>query len=117
MHDFRRLDVWRLARSLGADIYRETARTSRPELRLITTQLRRSALSVASNIAEGCGKGSRAETLRYFDIAAGSAAETEHHLLVASDLGVLPRAKADDLLARVGSVRRMLYALSKRLPK
>jgi len=65
MHDFRRLNVWQLARELGAEIYRETASASRPELRLITSQLRRSALSIAANIAEGCGKSSRAETIRF----------------------------------------------------
>ena len=116
MHDFRRLDVWRLARELGAGIYRETANSARPELRLITAQLRRSALSIASNIAEGCGKSSRAETLRYFEIAAGSAAETEHHLIVAQDLHILSRAKAAAFLTRAASIRRMLSSLSKRLP-
>ena len=116
MHDFHRLDVGRLARELGADVCRETAKTSRPELRLITSQLRRSALSIASNTAEGCGKNSRAETLRYLEIAAGSAAETEHHPLVAKDLRIFPAARADVLLSRVASIRRMLYSPSKRLP-
>ena len=116
MHDFRRLDVWRLARELGVEIYRETARTTRPELRLVTTQLRRSALSIASNIAEGCGKSTRAETLRYLEIAAGSAAETEHHLITASDLHIISARKADAFLAQAASIRRMLHALRKRLP-
>jgi four helix bundle protein len=95
MHDFQRLHVWRLARELGAEVYRETAKTSRPELRLITAQQRRSALSIAANIAEGCGKNSRAETLRFLEIAAGSAAETEHHLLVAKDIKILSETRAD----------------------
>jgi four helix bundle protein len=116
MHDFRRVHVWRLARELGTEIYSETAKASRPELRLITAQLRRSALSISANIAEGCGKSSRAETLRFFEIGAGSAAETEHHLLVAQDLRVIAVAKADVFLAQVASIRRMLYSLSKRLP-
>jgi four helix bundle protein len=84
MHDFRRLHGWRLARELGSDVFRETAKASHPELRLSTSQLRHSARSIASNIAEGCAKNSRAETLRYSEISAGSAAETEHHLLVAN---------------------------------
>ena len=117
MHDFSRLHVWRLARELGTDVYRETAKASRPEFRLITSQLRRSALSIAANIAEGCGKSSRAETVRFLVIAAGSAAETEHHLLVARDIGVLTTRQADRYLANVGSVRRMLRALIQRLPQ
>lgn len=98
-------------------MYKETAKASRPELRLITAQLRRSALSIAANIAEGCGKSSRAETIRFLEIAAGSAAETEHHLLVARDLGVLTTRQADRYLANVGSVRRMLRSLIQRLPQ
>lgn len=117
MHDFRRLKVWQLARELGAEIYRETASASRPDLRLITSQLRRSALSISANIAEGCGKSSRAETIRYLEIAAGSAAETEHHLFMARDRRVLATRHTDRFLAKIGSVRRMLRALTLRLPK
>jgi len=117
MHDFRRLNVWQLARELGAEIYRETASASRPELRLITSQLRRSALSIAANIDEGCGKSSRAETIRFLEIAAGSAPETEHHLLVARDIGILTTRQAERLLSKIGSVRRMLRALALRLPQ
>jgi four helix bundle protein len=116
MHDFHKLDVWHLSRALGSDIYRACAAITRPEARLITAQLRRSALSIASTIAEGCGKRSRAETIRYLDMAAGSAAETEHHLLVAVETQVLRSGDAEDFLARIGSVRRMLFALIKRLP-
>lgn len=116
MHDFRRLHVWRLAREPGTDVCRETASASRPELRLITSQLRRSALSIAANLAEGSGKSSRAESIRFLEIAAGSAAETEHHLLVARDIGILSSRKADCHLAKIGSIRRILRALSQRLP-
>jgi four helix bundle protein len=116
MHDFRKLEVWHLARSLGSDIYRACAAVTRPESKLITAQLRRSALSVASNIAEGCGKSSRAETIRFLEIAAGSAAETEHHLLVAIETHTLRTGDAELFLARIISVRRMLFSLIKRLP-
>lgn len=78
--------------------------------------MRRSALAIATNIAEGCGKSSRAETIRYLDIAAGSAAETEHHLEVARDLGAIESEACDDFLARVASIRRMLRALITKLP-
>ena len=117
MHDFSRLKVWQLARELGTEVYKDTARASRPELRLITAQLRRSALSIAANIAEGCAKSSRAETIRFLEIAAGSAAETEHHLLVARDIGILTTRQAERFLSTIGSVRRMLRALIQRLPQ
>jgi four helix bundle protein len=105
-----------MSRALGSDIFRICRRTSPPEARAITGQLRRSALSIATNIAEGCGKSSRAETIRFLEIAAGSAAETEHHLLVAQETAILPDDVTTALLARVVSVRRMLFALIKHLP-
>jgi four helix bundle protein len=116
VHDFRKLLVWQMARELGVEIYRICAKPKAPAARLITTQLGRAALSIATNIAEGCGKGSRAETVRYLEIAAGSAAETEHHLLVAIELGILDAEHGRDLIAKVGSIRKMLRALVKRLP-
>jgi four helix bundle protein len=115
MHDFRRLRVWHEARELGCAIYEFCAQRPRSDA-LITTQLRRSALSISTNVAEGCGKNSRAETLRYLEIASGSATETEHHLEVARDVGVLPTELCDDLLLRTARVRRMLRGLIHRLP-
>jgi S23 ribosomal protein. len=117
MHDFHKLDVWHLSRRLGNDIFRSCARVTRPESRLITAQLRRSALGIAPSIAEGCGKRTRGEALRYLDIAAGSAAETEHHLIVAIETEILNSREGHDYLARIGSVRRMLFALIKNFPK
>jgi four helix bundle protein len=115
MHDFRRLRVWREAKDLGALIYTLCGERPRSDL-LITTQLRRAALSIATNIAEGCGKNSRAETLRYLEIASGSAAETEHHIEVARDVGVIEHERAEQLSANIKDVRRMLRALIRRFP-
>ena len=115
MHDFRRLRVWHDAKELGTAIYVLCADRPRAHL-LITAQLRRSALSIATNVAEGCGKNSRAETVRYLEIASGSAAETEHHLEVARDVGVLSPDQVEPLLMATANVRRMLRGLIRRLP-
>ena len=117
MHDFRRLQVWERSRLLAATIYRHCAKVTQPEKKLITAQLRRSALSIASNIAEGCGKGSRAETIRYLEIACGSAAETDHHLQLAADLSILPAAACAKLGDEAVQIRRMLRALIERMPE
>jgi len=116
VHDFRKLVVWQRARELGADVYRLCRAWPRDEL-VVTSQLRRAALAIATNIAEGCGKSSRPEVLRYFDISAGSAAETEHHLLTWQDIGGIDARECEELLARVGAIRRMLYALMRNLPE
>jgi four helix bundle protein len=116
VHDFRKLAVWHMSRELGSELYLRCSRITRPETKLITTQLRRSALGISSAIAEGCGKRTRAETLRYLDIAGGSAAETEHHLIVAMETGVLDEKTGEDYLGRLTSIRRMLVALMRKLP-
>ena len=84
---------------------------------MVASQLRRAALSVGANIAEGCAKPSRAETIRFLKIAVGSAAETEHHLIVATDFEYLPPKLSADLTARAVAVQRMLHALIRNLPK
>ncbi|MDQ6634317.1 MAG: four helix bundle protein [Gemmatimonadota bacterium] len=117
MHNFRKLIGWSAACELGADVYAPCGSVTRPESRVITSQLRRAALSIAANIAEGCGKNSRAETIRYLEIAGGSAAETEHHLIVAMRTRILDAEVATPLLARATAVRRMLRLLVIRLPR
>jgi four helix bundle protein len=116
VHDFRKLLVWQLSRELGTDLYKLCAGRPRDET-VVTTQLRRAALSISATIAEGCGKSTRPETLRYLDMAAASAAETEHHLEVWRDVGGIDPGACEELLSRVGSIRRMIWALSRNLPE
>lgn len=108
--------MWARSRALAVEIHGLCATETRPDRRLVTSQLKRAALSISANIAEGCGKGSRAETIRYLEIACGSAAETEHHLIMASDLSILSAHRVAPLVARTGELRRMLRALIDRLP-
>jgi four helix bundle protein len=115
VHDFRRLLVWQLSREVGVEVYRICGKPTTPTARLVTVQLSRAALSIATNIAEGCDKRSRAETIRYLEVASGSAAETEHHLQIAIDVGVLDAALTRELVAKVVSIRTMLRALIGRL--
>jgi four helix bundle protein len=117
VHNFRKLQVWRLSRDLGAELYELCGRHTRPDAKLITSQLRRAALSISANIAEGCGKRSRAETIRYLEIAAGSAAETEHHLTLAAQVGLFAFPEVDGALLHVRLVQRMLRRLIERLPE
>jgi four helix bundle protein len=116
MHNFRKLSVWTRARFLASDIFASCVAVTRPDQRLVTAQLKRSALSISANIAEGCGKGSRAEAIRYLEIACGSAAETEHHLIIAADLAILSVDRCLTLAQQAADVRRMLRRLIERFP-
>ena len=96
-------------------IYHETRGFPREELYGLTSQLRRGSTSVASNIAEGCGRGSDADFGRCLQIALGSASEVEYQLLLAHDLGLLAEGPFDQLTKQCTEVKRMLAALVRKL--
>jgi four helix bundle protein len=116
MHDFKRLQVWQRSRELAIAVCELTKQLPPEDRAVIGSQLRRAALSIPANIAEGCGKSSRRETLRFWEIASGSAKETESHILIATDLGYLPRTQCEDLSGNVQIIQRMLARLIGRLP-
>jgi four helix bundle protein len=116
MHDFRRLHVWQFAREFAIELDTVVRTFPRRDRGAIASQLRRSALSISANIAEGCGKSSRKETIRFLDIASGSAMESEHHIQIAGDLGYLRPELSERLMQRAVSIQRMLRGLSKNLP-
>ena len=115
MHDFRRLRVWQRARELFVAVDRVTRSFPSADRGVVASQLRRAALSIPTNIAEGCGKASSRETIRYLQIAAGSVAETENHLLLATDLEYVPSHTSDNLVNQIVTIRRMLFRLTKSL--
>jgi four helix bundle protein len=117
VHNFRRLTVWQRSRELAlvADVL--ARKFPRSDRGVVANQLRRAALSIPANIAEGCGKSSRKEVIRFLQIASGSARETEHHLLMAADLGYLPNQTYERLAAEVKAIERMLAGLIARLPQ
>ena len=116
MHDFRRLVVWQRSRELAVGIDRLTRSFPRRDRGMVGSQLRRAALSSPAAIAEGCGKSSRKETVRYLQMASGSASETENRLLIASDLGYVAAEVSERCLGDVKSVQRMLVKLIANLP-
>ena len=115
MHDFRRLQVWQRARELFVAVDRLTRTFPRSDRGVVAGQLRRSAFSIPANIAEGCGKSSVKETVRFLQIAAGSVTETENHLLLATEVGYIHPRTSDALVEQTAAIRRMLYRLSKHL--
>jgi four helix bundle protein len=74
----------------------------------LTAQIRRAAISIGANTAEGCGRRGPKELARFLIIAAGSASELDYHLIVAADLGFVERSAYQKLADHLASVRRML---------
>jgi four helix bundle protein len=111
VEDFKKLKVWQKAHELTLGIYRATKHFPTEEKFGITSQLQRSAASIGANIAEGCGRRSDGEFGRFLNIARGSASETEYHLILAGDLGLLREPEFNGLNDKVQEVQRMLAAL------
>jgi four helix bundle protein len=115
MRDFRKLKVWQNAHRCALEIYRHTQGFPVDERFGLTVQLRRAAVSVASNIAEGCGRDGERDFARFLSIAAGSASEVEYQLLLARDLGYLPDELHRQLDAQNNQIKRMLNSLIRKL--
>ena len=81
----------------------------------MTSQMRRCSCSVASNIAEGCGRGGDADLGRFLQIAMGSASELEYQLLLSHDLGLVSESEHQVLASQATEVKRMLTALLQKL--
>ncbi|MHC4915092.1 MAG: four helix bundle protein [Planctomycetota bacterium] len=111
MRDHRRLEVYHFAHRLVLLVYRATREFPREERYGLTSQVRRSAASISTNIVEGCARHSEADYLRFLDIAYGSAKELEYQVLLGHDLGYLPPDGQARLMQECGRVARMLNAL------
>jgi four helix bundle protein len=115
MQDFRNLKVWQKAHALTLEVYRSTRGFPVDERFGLTAQLRRSCASVPANLAEGCARVGDVDFARFVNIAAGSASETDYHLLLARDLDYVDDATYQPLLAQVSEVKRMLNSFERTL--
>jgi four helix bundle protein len=110
-----RLDAWRHAMTLVTVIYDITRQFPKKEVYGLTSQIRRAAVSVPSNIAEGAGRSGHREFVQFLSIARGSLSELETQLLIAADLGYVDtRHRAFDLLERVS---RLITGLHRKLSR
>ncbi len=109
------LRVWREAITLARQLYQFVERLPAREQFGLAQQLRRAAVSIPANIAEGAARGSRREFLHFLSIAQGSLAEANTHLTLASELHGIDAG--DELMRRVVAIHRMLIALRAALKK
>ena len=106
--DYKELDIWIQARKLVKIVYVLTKSFPRDEQFALTSQIRRCAVSVPSNIAEGCGRQSNKETIHFLHIARGSLYELETQLILADDLGYISL----DILTTLDEVERVKKLLN-----
>jgi four helix bundle protein len=117
MKDFRTLNVWQKSHILTVMIYHFTKKFPKEEMYGISSQLRRAVVSIPTNIAEGCGRGSDKDFAKFAQIAIGSASESEYLILLSTELGYIDKDDSDDLIEKVCEIKRMLTSLIKNLHK
>ena len=111
MQDFHQLKVWQKSHAVALAVYKATSSFPKEELYGLTSQMRRAAVSVPSNIAEGCGRDSQPQFAHFLQIAFGSASELEYQLLLARDLGFLVTSAYGTLNTDITECKRMLASL------
>ena len=109
------LEVWQLAMTLAEDCYRLTTTFPRDELYGMTSQIRRSAVSIPANVAEGYGRDQTGNFIQFLRVAQGSARELETHLLLAQRLSLAESAQVSCTRDRAIRVSKMLRGLIRSL--
>ena len=117
MRDHTKLRAFELADSLAIAVYRASSAFPREEIYGLTSQLRRGAVSIASNIVEGSARSSEAEYLHFLNMAYGSAREVEYQIGLAHRLGFLPASAHGELAARATEGAKVLGGLLRSLRK
>jgi len=117
LKSYRELEVWQVAVEMVELVYRITEHFPPDERFGLISQMRRSAVSVPSNIAEGYGRRTRPDYCRHLSIAQGSLCELETQLIIAGRLGMFDRERATPLWDRMQKVGQMLHRLQASLAK
>jgi len=115
MHNLKELKIWNKAIDLTVDVYKATANFPSEERYGLTSQSRRSAVSIPSNIAEGAGRNSNREFNNFLGIANGSSYELQTQLVISNKLNLLSNDTLDDLLKQIDEVQKMTFAFQRTL--
>lgn len=111
------LDVWKKAITLVTTIYKTTSTYPQTEIYGITSQIRRSAVSIPSNIAEGAARNSKKEFNHFLAISLGSLSELETQLIISENLKFITQEQFEELEKSLIDIRKMLIGLKKSLAR
>ena len=111
-YSFEKLNVWQEAKKLVVDVYQLLDNFPKFEKYALCDQIRRAVVSVPSNIAEGSGRKSLKEQIRFLEISYGSLMETYNQLLIAIDLAYITEESVETIKPRIDSVAKMINGLS-----
>lgn len=115
MRDFRKYEVWRLSHEITLETYSTSKNFPSSEKYGITSQLRRAAVSIPTNISEGCGRNTDNEFVRFIHIALGSSHEVEYLIQLAFDLKFFDKETYENLDQKINTIKRKLFQLEKKI--
>ena len=115
MRDFKKYDIWKLSHQFTLTIYSISTSFPKDETYNLISQIRRSSLSIPTNIAEGCGRNSDKEFNQFLNIALGLATETEYLILLAKDLNYLDEVNYILLEQQINTIKIKIYTLKNKL--
>ncbi|MFC6860610.1 four helix bundle protein [Zunongwangia atlantica] len=115
MIDYRKYTVWQKSHQLVLEIYSLTAYFPESEKFNLVSQIKRAAVSIPTNIAEGCGRETQKELVRFLFISSGSAHELEYLLLLSKDLKYINQEKYEAASAKIIEIKKMLASLIRKI--
>lgn len=115
MHNLKELKIWQKAISITTNVYEVTASFPSEEKFGLTSQIRRSAVSIPSNIAEGAGRNSNKEFNHFLGIANGSSCELQTQLIISQNLDLISEEVVIPLLSELDEIQKMNYSFQQKL--
>jgi four helix bundle protein len=110
-HNFRELIAWQKSRNVVKSIYELTKLYPKEELFSLASQMRRVAISILFNIAEGCGRGTNPQLVQFLTIALGSSFELETQLILSADLNYIKQVDIQEHVNKLYEVQNLIYSL------
>lgn len=111
MVNYKNYKVWQRSHKLVLNIYLTTSKYPKSEQFGLVSQMNRASTSIPTNIAEGCGRETQKELMRFLYIASGSAHELDYLLLLSEELGFIQKNEAHVLVKEIDEIKKMLAAL------
>ncbi|MEP1094972.1 MAG: four helix bundle protein [Cyclobacteriaceae bacterium] len=113
MRRFKDLEIWTLSKSISVEVYQKTKEFPKEEIYGLTSQMRRAAISIPSNISEGCSRNSNKEFVRFLEIAIGSSFELETQLTISMELGFLRKEEGEELILEINRLQSKINSFIK----
>ena len=117
MHNLKELKIWHMVMDLSVEVYKATSKFPKEEIYGLTSQIKRSAISIPSNISEGAGRNSNKEFIHFLGIANGSSYELQTQLIISNKLNLISDETLASLLKPIEEIQKMTYTFQNTLQK